>query len=158
MPVNAVIRFLWDTLYFLTGEGSWKLHPHERMVLKAAIDFLPERAQALLRAQLNETVFVQRSHRQISRPRFYIRHYRLDRRAMEDPEYSEKIIDVQLDVEGMHEVAQVEFFQGRVDTIQFKRPAAYYAGKKLKVTSTRLGKLTRSHARAIDRCEHGTRR
>jgi hypothetical protein len=151
-----VIRFLWDTLYFLGGEGSWKLRPHERIVLEAAIDFLPENAKALMRSQLSETIFVQRSHKQISHPRFYTSFYRLDRRAIEDLEYSHKIIDVQIDVEGANEVAQVEFFQGRVDIIVFKRSAAYYAGKKLKVMGARPGKLARSHARAIDRREHGT--
>jgi hypothetical protein len=73
-------------------------------------------------------------------------------------EYSQKLIEVQLDVEGAKEVAHVEFFRGRVDSIQFKRPAAYYAGKNLKVMGVRPGKLARSHAAAIDRREHGTER
>jgi hypothetical protein len=71
-------------------------------------------------------------------------------------EYSKKLIEVQLDVEGAKEVAHVEFFRGRVDTIQFKRPGAYYAGKKLKVMGVRPGKVALSHAAAIDRLEHGT--
>lgn len=154
--VKALILFLWDLLYFLTGEGSWSLRPHERIVIEAAIDFLPEHAQALLRSQLKQTTFVQRSHKQICWPRFYLSPYLQDRRAIEDADYSEKIIDVQVDVDGVKEVAHVEFFRGRVDTIQFKRPAAYYAGKKLRVIGTRTGKLTRSHAAAIDRREHGT--
>jgi len=156
--INALTRFFWDLLYFLTGEGSWSLRPHERMVIEAATDFLPEHAQALLRSQLKETTFVQRSHKQICRPRFDTRSYRLDRRAMEDLEFSEKLIEVQLDVEAAKEVAHVEFFRGRVDSIQFKRPAAYYAGKKIKVMGVRPGKPSLSHAAAIDRREHGTER
>jgi hypothetical protein len=154
--VKALACFLWDLLFFLTGEGSWSLRPHERMVIEAAIDFLPEDAQALLRSQMKETTFVQRSHKQICWPRFYARPYLPDRRAIEDLEYYKKLIEVQLDVEGAKEVAHVEFFRGRVDTIQFKRPGTYYAGKKLKVIGTRPGKLARSHAAAIDRREHGT--
>ena len=156
--VKALARFLWDLLYFLTGEGSWSLRPHERIVIEAAIDILPAHFQVLLRSQLKETTFVQRSHKQICRPRFYTAPYLQDRRAVEDVEYSEKIIDVQLDVEGVNEVVQVEFFRGRVDSIQFKRPAAYYADKRLRVIGTRPGKLARSHAAAIDRREHGTKR
>ena len=154
--VRALMGFLWDLLYFLTGEGSWSLRPHERTVIEAVIDTLPERAQVLLRAQLNETMFVQRSHKQICRPRFYTAPYLRDRRVIEGGEYSEKVVDVQFAVDGVSEVAQVEFFGGRVDSIQFKRPAAYYVGKRLRVTGTRLGKSTRSHAAAIDRREHGT--
>lgn len=156
--VRALTHFLLDVLYFLTGEGSWRLRPHEEIVIEAAIDILPRRSQALLRSQLKETMFIQRSHKQISRPRFYSGLYRPDRRALEDADYADTIIDVQLDVEGIHETAQVEFFRGRVDSIQFKRPAAHYAGKKLTVLGARRGTLARSHAAAIDRREHGTER
>lgn len=152
--VNALIRFLWDLLYFLTGEGSWSLRPHESVVIKAVIDTLPEHSQALLRSQLSGTTFAQRSHKQICRPRFYTAPYLQDRRGVEDGEYSEKIVDVLIDVDGLNEVAQVEFFGGRVDSIQFKRPSTYYVGKTLRVTGTRPGKPTRSHAAAIDRREH----
>lgn len=156
--VKALTRFLGDLLYFLTGEGSWSLRPHERVVIEAVIDTLPEHAQALLHSQLNGTMFVQRSHKQISRPRFYTAPYLQDRRAIEGGEYSHKVIDVLVDVDGVNEVAQVEFFRGRVDSIQFKRPAAYYVGKRLRVTGTRPGKPTRSHAAAVDRREHGAER
>ena len=156
--VKALIRFLWDLLYFLTGEGGWSLRPHERAVIDAVIDTLPERSQVLLRSQVSGIKFVQRSHKQICRPRFYTAPYLQDRRAIEGGEYSEMVVDVQLDVDGVSEVAQVEFFGGRVDSIQFKRPAAYYVGKGLRVTGTRPGKPSRSHAAAIDRREHGTER
>jgi hypothetical protein len=156
--VKTLTRFLGDLLYFLTGEGSWSLRPHERVVIEAVIDTLPEHAQALLHSQLNGTTFVQRSHKQISRPRFYTAPYLRDRRAIEGGEYSHEVIDVLVDVDGVNEVAQVEFFRERVDSIQFKRPAAYYVGKRLRVTGTRPGKPTRSHAAAIDRREHGTER
>ena len=154
--VKSLFGLVRDIEFYLFGEGTWSLRPHERIVIEAAIDILPERSQVLLRSQLKETTFVQRSHKQICRPRFYTAPYLQDRRAVEDVEYSKKIIDVQLDVDGVNEVAQVEFFAGRVDSIQFKRPAAYYVGKRLRVTGTRLGKLARSHAAAIDRREHGT--
>src|SRR6185295_16835039 len=55
--VKALTRFLGDLPYFLTGEGSWSLRPHERVVIEAAIDTLPEHAQALLHSQLNGTMF-----------------------------------------------------------------------------------------------------
>lgn len=153
--VKSLTHFFWDLLYFLTGEGSWSLHPRERIVIDAMIDVLPEDAKGLLRSQLNETMFVQRTHKQISRPRFYRVPYLRDLRVIEDTDYSQKIIDVQVDVDGVNEVVNVEFFQGRIDSIQFKRPASYYVGKRLKVTGTKLGKSNLSHAAAIDRGEHG---
>jgi hypothetical protein len=156
--VEALFRFLVDLLYWVTGEGSWRLRPHERVVIEAAIDLLPQQSRELLRAQLKETTFVQRSHRQICRPRFYSAPYIPDRRAIEDVESSDRIIDVHLVVEGVNEVAHVEFYRGRVDSIQFKRPAAYYADKRLRAVGTRPGRQGRSHAAAIDRREHGAQR
>lgn len=156
--VKSLMQLLGDLLYFLTGEGSWSLRPHERVVIEAVIDTLPEHAQVLLRFQLNGTTFVQRSHKQICRPRFYTAPYLQDRRAIEDGQYSHKVVDVQFDVDGVNQVANVEFFRGRVDSIQFKRPAAHYVGKSLRVTGTRPGKPTRTHAAAIDRREHGSER
>jgi hypothetical protein len=154
--VKSLIRLLWDLLYFLTGEGSWRFRPHERAVIEAVIDSVPDEFQEVLRSQLTGTMFIQRSHKQISRPRFYTAPYLRDRRAVEGGESSDKVMDVQLDVGAVSEVAQVEFFAGCVDSLQFKRPAAYYAGKRLKVTGTRLGEPKRSNASAIDRREHGS--
>lgn len=154
--VRSWMRFLGDLLYYLTGEGSWSLRSHERMVIEAVIDTLPEHAQALLRSQLEETTFVQRTPKQISRPCFYTAPYLQDRRAVEDGEYSHKVVDVQFDVDGVNQVANAEFFRGRVDSIQFKRPAVHYLGKTLRVTGTRPGKPIRTHAAAIDRREHGS--
>lgn len=33
----SVLHFLWDLLYFLTGEDTWQLRDHEWLVLVAAI-------------------------------------------------------------------------------------------------------------------------
>lgn len=156
--LRSMVRFLWDIFYFLTGEGGWRLHSHERAVVEAVIDTLPEHSQVLLRSQLNGILFVQRSHKQICRPRFYTAPYVPDQRAVEGGGNFAKLVDVQVEVDGRNEVVQVEFFRGRIESIQFKRPTASYVGKSLEVMSTRPGRLTRSHARAIDRREHGPER
>ena len=68
--MKAIASFLWDMLYFLTGEGTWHLRAQEQLVLEAAIASLSEDIQSQLRDQLKNKLFVQRSHRQLSRPRF----------------------------------------------------------------------------------------
>jgi hypothetical protein len=147
--MKATASFLWDLLYFLTGEGTWRLRAHERLVLEAAIASLPDIIQSRLRAQFNQKLFVQRSHRQISRPRFYSK-------PLESNELPHKILKVEIDVGGKKESAHVEFFQGRVDSIQFKHSGNFYSGKALKVIGVKAGNLKVSHAAAIDRCEHGS--
>jgi hypothetical protein len=152
---EAMFRFLWDLLFFLTGEGSWALRPHERIVLEAAIANLPDHAQKLMRPLLKQTVFVQRSHVQVSYPRFYSTFYVQNRSAIEDEFFVQNVLSVQIDVDEERQSAQVEFFKGRISSIQFKKPAKFYAGKEVKAMSVKPIKPNLSHAAAIDRLEHG---
>lgn len=154
--VRTVSRFLWDLVYFVTGEGSWALRPHEQIVLEAAVSGLPEAMQILLRSQMTQPVFVQRSHRQISRPRFYSHVYARNQETTEDPRDSHKVMNVDISVGGEKQRAHVEFFRGRVDSIQFKKSGKFYVGKEVKVVAVKPGKPGITHAAAIDRREHGT--
>lgn len=153
--IKGVFNFLWDMLYFLTGEGSWMLRPHERIVLEAAITSFPDNVQKLIRTEMKQKMFIQRSNRQISRPRFYSTFYITNHKIIEDKEFSHKIVDIQICVDGEKQNAQVEFFEGRIDSIQFKKPGKFYVGKTIKVVGVKSGNVNLSHAAAIDRREHG---
>lgn len=153
--VKAIFNFLWDLLYFLTGEGGWKLRPHERVVLEAAISSFSDDIQMQLFNQIRQLMFIQRSNSHISRPRFYTTFYVKDRTFIANEELSHMIINIQISVDGEKQNSQVEFFQGRIDSIQFKQPGKFYFGKAVSVTGIKHGKLNLSHAAAIDRCEHG---
>jgi hypothetical protein len=124
------------------------------LVLDAAIGLLPERSKILCRTLVGNTVFVQRSHKQISRPRFYNKFYVRDFSEVQEVEWRDRIVDVSIDVGGAVEVAQVEFFRGRIDSIQLERPASYYTGKSIKVVNARLSESADSIAESIDRHEH----
>lgn len=153
--VKNIAQYIWDLLYFLFGEGNWKLHDHERMVLDAAINTMPEHAQNFYNSQLKSTLFAQRTPKQVCRPRFYPVAYQRDLRFFDDEEFSEKVIDVQISVDGRKEIANVEFYKGRIESIQFKHPPKYYASKVITVIGVKPGKVGRTHADAIDRLEHG---
>jgi hypothetical protein len=146
---------LWDLLYFLTGEGTWQLRAHEKIVLDAAIATLSIDIKEELCTQLNQRVFVQRSHRQISRPRFYST-ANANQKLNENSELWHKLLIVELDIGGKKERAHIEFYRGRVDSIQFKHPGKFYNGKAVKVLSVKAGNPSLSHAAAIDRREHGS--
>ncbi|MDF3127210.1 hypothetical protein [Rheinheimera sp. 1928-s] len=154
--MRAILSFLWDLLYFLSGEGTWCLRPHERLVLEAAIANFPDDMQKQLRAQLNQKIFVQRSHRQISRPRFYSPFYVPNKEMYANDEFLHTLVSVKIDVEGERENAHIEFFRGRIDSIQFKYSGTFYRGKAVKVLGVKSGKPGLSHAAAIDRAEHGS--
>ena len=151
----AVRDALWDLLYFLTGEGTWALRAHERIVLEAAITSLPHDAQQHFDALLKQRVFVQRSNRLVGRPRFYTKPYLRNHTSVDEPTLSHQLLNVHVDVDGERQVAHVEFFHGRIDSIQFKKPASFYAGKTVCAADVSLGNPNLSHASAIDRKEHG---
>lgn len=160
MNVFKAIFFLsLDLLCFLTGEGSWTFRSHERIVLDAAIDSFSEDMRRLFRAQLEQKVFIQRSNKRISLVRFYSSLYFPDksRQKVEGHESSHEIVNVQIDIDGKKEIAQVEFFGGYIFSIQFKQPSRFYANKLVKVLGVKLGSPSLSHAAAIDRREHGKR-
>ncbi len=153
--VRSLLRFLWDLLYFCSGEGTWRLRAHERAVLEAAFASLPNDSQISLPAKLNQIIFVQRSHKQISLPRFYSSPYVPDQSSVVSGDLSNGLLSVQLEVEGKKQSAHVEFFQGRVWSVQFKNPAKFYAGKVVNVLGVKPGNPRLLHAVAIDRSEHG---
>ncbi len=153
--VRSILNFLWDLLYFCSGEGTWRLRAHEIIVLEGTLASLPNDSQNLLRAKLNQVIFVQRSHKQISLPRFYSSPYVPDQSSVVSGDLSNGLLSVQLDVEGQKQSAHVEFFQGRVWSVQFKNPSKFYAGKVVNVLGVKAGNPRFMHAAAIDRAEHG---
>ncbi len=147
--MKAILRFLWDLVYFLSGEGTWRLRTHETIALDAAITALPVDIQGQLRQHLTQKVFVYRVGQRISRPRF-------SAPPIEASELRHVLLKVEIDVEGKKETAHVEFYRGRADSIQFKHPAKFYAGKTVKALAVRPGNPSLSHAAALDRLEHGS--
>ncbi len=152
---KALGRYLSDMIYFLSREGSWDFYLHEKIALEAAIETLPNHARTLFRSQLKGSVFVQRSLKQIGLPRFYSKNYDLDERFINEENLFHHVINVQYLIEGKKETANVEFYKGRIESVQFKRPPKYYAGKVITVIGVKPGKVGRTHADAIDRLEHG---
>lgn len=153
--LKSIFCLINDFLCFIFGEGSWRLRHHERIVLEAAISSLDEAIQIPLHAQLKQRMFIQRSHAQIIHPHFYSSWYIPNRNAIEDGDLSHKLVVVQIDVAGKKQNAHVEFFRGRIDSIQLKQPGKYYLGKEIKVKDVKPGNPSLSHAAAIDRLEHG---
>ena len=123
-------------------------------MLEAAIAILSDDMQTQLFTQVSQKLFVQRSHRLISYPRFYSS-AKTNQKLNESSELSHKLLIVELDVAGKKERAHVEFYRGLVDSIQFKHPGKFYKGKVLKVLSVKAGNPKVSHGAAIDRSEHG---
>ncbi|MGQ0443294.1 MAG: hypothetical protein ACT4OH_07625 [Methylophilaceae bacterium] len=146
--MKTVLTFLWDLVYFLSGEGTWGLKAHEALVLEAAISTFPEHLQRQLRSQLGERIFVIRANRHVS-------HLRISAPSIEGQELQHSLLIVNLGIEGKREAAHVEFYRGRINTVQFRHRAKVYAGKAIQVLDVKPGNPNLSHAAALDRLEHG---
>lgn len=153
--IKPLFNFTWDMLYFITGEGTWELRPHEKIVLEAVIDNLDTSAQDIFRSLLRRKMFIQRSHSRIVRPRFYTAYYARLRLPIDDLDNKNVVYEAVLDVAGHRQRAQVEFFRGEIDSVQFAKDGAFYAGKIVRVVHVSETDPLSTNAAEIDRDEHG---
>jgi hypothetical protein len=153
--VKSLLNLLWDLVYSLTGEGSWRLRPHEEKVLIAAFSFFDDEIQKCLHGLLSCRIFVQRSNKKVSLPRFYCRLYVRSARPLSGLEFEDNVINVRIAVRGKTEIAQVAFFCGGIESIQFKEKPEYYSSQVVQIVSVFKGNPDATHAAARDRMEHG---
>ncbi len=72
--MNAIKRvyFLaWDVLFFLSGEGSWRLTPVESKIMNLALSVFSDTDRLFFEQQLKKPFFVERASRRIRILRFY---------------------------------------------------------------------------------------
>lgn len=153
--IKPLFNFLWDMLYFITGEGSWKLRPHEQIVLEAVIDHLDVQAQSVLRSLLRQKMFIQRSNSRIVRPRFYNPYYARLHLPIDCLHKKTNVYEVTINVAGHQQRAHVEFFCGEIDSIQFPSHRGYYSEKNVRAVKVSEADPCVTNAAEIDRDEHG---
>jgi hypothetical protein len=149
---TQLMRDLWYLLYFVSGDGSWKLRSHERAVLDAAIAHLTSDAKKIVAEQLRQRYFIERTNKRINLFRYYATR---DVLRIPDPEFSDLLLRVQILVEAKKEFAHVIFYKGHLFSIEFKNLGRSYAHKELVVVDVVRGKTSQTYTRAIDRLEHG---
>lgn len=153
MRLSELFYRSWDLLHFVSGEGSWSLHPHEQVVIDAAVNSLATDEQDLARKQLDQDFFVDRtSNGRINVLRFYDGD---KRRRIEDPAFDDRLLCVRIAVVGARQTAHVTFYKGIIFSVEFKKPGKFYAGKRVKVVDVGLGSPHQTYTRGIDRLEHG---
>jgi hypothetical protein len=158
VPIVNVVRALflrgWDLLHYLSRDGSWRLSAHERVVAEAAIRSFPEDIQRLQSAQLQQRYFVER----IPKGRINVLRYYSPDEALriEDPRFSDMLVVVRVAVDGREQNAHITFSEGYLFSIEFRKEAAFYAGRSLEIRDVKIGNRAQSYTRAIDRLEHGS--
>jgi hypothetical protein len=128
----------WDFISFISGEGSWKLFPHEELVLNAVKEFLPNNILESVNAQLNKNYFIQRMHS--GRINTLFIYDSDDCERIVDDDYSNMLFKVVLMVNKRKQIAHVIFNNGLVHSIEFKKPKKFYAGSDIVISNIMLGK------------------
>jgi hypothetical protein len=143
----------WDALHYLSGNGSWTLSEHERLIVNAAIRHFPEDVQRLLEAQLHQRYFVER----MSQGRFNVLRLYDDNSELriQDPRFGDMLVVVRLSVDGNERDAHVVFLRGHLFSVEFRDKSSFYANRSVEVRDVKVGSPKQTYTRAIDRLEHG---
>ncbi|WP_377191726.1 hypothetical protein [Ruegeria meonggei] len=153
---NSIKKWLtqaFEVIYYLSGEGSWKLLAHEKLILMAAIENLVPDERELLRQQLHQDFFVERTNNRISVLRFYEAHEDL---RVQGTDFEDRWIRVHMLVNGKKQICNVNVYRGLVFSVETRSPRKTYKGTEIRVVKVVDGNGADSFTRAIDRQEHGT--
>lgn len=134
MPTVAIIRRICfrsrHLLHVLFGAGGWRLRPREQVIVDAVLDSLAPHLRELVRTQLKQNFFVDRSSERVFVLWFYERNNTL---RILDREFEDRLLKVKIEVDGRTQNTHVTFYKGYIFSIEFKKPAKFYAGKKVTV-------------------------
>ncbi len=148
-----LVRQLLHFITYLSGEGSWRLREHEKIILNAVISKLSENHRKLVEQQLKEKFFIERiPDGRINVFRFYQPKPDL---KIEDEEFDDLLFKVYIIVNGKKQISHVVFYRGYLFSIEMKKPGKFYRGEDLAIEKVLKGKSSQSYTEAIDRLEHG---
>ncbi len=153
---NSIKKWLtraFEVVYYLSGEGSWKLLAHEQQILMAAIENLVPDEREVLHQQLHQDFFVERTNKMISVLRFYEEHEDL---RVQGLDFEDRWLRVHILVNGKKQISNVNIYRGLVFSVETRSPRKAYKGTEIRVVKVVDGNGADSFTRAIDRQEHGT--
>src|SRR5687767_12223943 len=152
--LGVLLRRLYDCVYFVCGEGTWRLRPHESQVIAAVIDSLPVDKREMVQRQLARSFFVVRMLRgRINTLHYYEGDASL---AISDADFADCLFKVRLELNSAGQTAHVTFYEGRLFGVEFKKPGRFFARKQISIREVARGRPKDSYTRVIDRSEHGT--
>ena len=157
MNIPTIIRFawnyFWDAQRYLFKEGKWKAEPIHLSLIDAVLNHLQEHQKSVVREQLENRYFL--SWEPDGRINVFFFYDESSLPLLSVPEFEDRLIKVELFVEGRKHVAHVIFYKGRIHSIELKKPRSFFKGKSFRVGSVTEGKPSDSYTGAIDRLEHG---
>ncbi|WP_299736485.1 hypothetical protein [uncultured Roseobacter sp.] len=151
-PIKKVLKQASEVIYFVGGEGNWKLFPHEEAILMSAFKVLPPEARELLHQQISRDFFVERTNKRINVLRFYDAHSDL---RINDPDFEDKWLRVHMRVNGKKEISNVNIYRDFIFSIETWSPKKMYTDAQIRIEKVDQEEADKSYTKSIDRLEHG---
>ncbi|MHA7820427.1 MAG: hypothetical protein ACX930_12340 [Erythrobacter sp.] len=152
-PISRAWRYFWHVLGAATGDGSLKLAPTHHALVDALLVQLEPNLAKTVRRQLDEPFYIQYMGR-ISVIFFNDFNLPLELR-IQDADFLDRLFRIEMFVDDRKRWANVTFFNGRIHSLELRKPLKYYRDKSVRFGAAKLGKPTQSMTYAIDRQEHG---
>ncbi|MEP3049863.1 MAG: hypothetical protein ABJP48_10095 [Erythrobacter sp.] len=152
-PIRFGWHFFWDVTRFLCFEGRWS---HSRMhgdVIEAVLNYVDPEVASLVRRQLRHTYFLDTAPRGLINVFWFYEKDRLPH--IEDQSYFDRLFKVEIFVGNRRHISMVTFFEGRIFSVEFKKPRGFFKGEKYRIGKVTDGKPSDTYTRVIDRAEHG---
>ncbi len=71
------------------------------------------------------------------------------------PDFDDRLYQVELFVERRKYRAHVNFYEGRIHSVELKKPRSFFEGKDYVIGEVSEGKPSQSYTGVIDRAAHG---
>ncbi|WP_345552421.1 hypothetical protein [Microbulbifer aestuariivivens] len=150
---RSILLRVWDFSLFITGEGSWKLRYHEKLIIDEVVKSLGDEQRDQICRQLSQPFFVQRMHGgRVNTICFY---HEDEKHRVHGNQFEDSMIKVDFTADGKKQRAHVVFYKGFINKVEFKKEGGFYRSKTIKVCSISCGDPEKSHSAALDRLEHG---
>jgi hypothetical protein len=137
------------------GQGDCKVTPLQQLLLNAFLPTLNAEIHSIIEQQLSKPYKISFFNDGRISP-FYFKNPKLTPELLiPDPAFSDRLYKVEMFVDGLKQHAHVTFFEGRIFSIEFKKPFSFYKGKDIRFGVVTLGNSKGSFTESMDRHEHG---
>ena len=151
--IKRALSTLFSVLHYVSGGGSWRLQTHERQLLGACADSLPEGIQSQIKKQLDAGFFIERTLG--GRINVIHKNEKPESHRINDPEFDDALFKVRAEVDGKNLTANITFYKGFLFGLETKKPTKFFRNKPLIIRGVAKGKPKETYTAAIDRLEHG---
>ncbi len=146
-------HYFWDAWRFAEREGRWRADPVHLDLIEAVLDHLGSDIATVTREQLSRRYFF--SWMSDGRINVFFFYDEDSLSLLPRPDFDDRLYQVELFVEKRKYRAHVNFYEGRIHSVELKKPRSFFKGKDYAIGEVSEGKPSQSFTGVIDRAAHG---